>query len=167
MGAIGDVMALEDQEKLDQAAAANQAREYNADGTLKADNYRPPKLPESTFPADIRFGGQLRVNRDGLKAVASQMATELSQLQSTLQALYNGGAGGATLGGWSTADAMGNNAGSAWYAISTFYQELNTVYDQVIGYLRQTASNYGDTEDITAAAARNVGSDAAPSGAVG
>jgi hypothetical protein len=160
MGAIGDEMALEDQEKVDQAAAAAHAKEYNADGTLKADNYRSPALPESKFPPGLKFGGQLRVNREQLTTVATQMQADLSELQATLQTLNNGGPGGSTVGGWTTADAMGTNAGNAWYGISSFYQELNTVYDQVIAYLHQTAGNYGDAEETTATAARNVGSDA-------
>jgi hypothetical protein len=166
MGAIGDVMALEDQEKLDQeAAAAAHAKEYNANGTLKADDYRPPTLAKSTFPAGIRFGGELRVNRDGLTAVAGSMNQELSgQLQPGLQDLNNGGGGGGTIGGWDTADGMGTNAGNAWYAISSAYQSLNAVYEEFVTSLRQTASNYADAEDATTTAARNVGSDAAPSG---
>jgi hypothetical protein len=165
MGAIGDVMALEDQEKLDQEAAAAHAKLYNANGTLKADDYRPPPLHESAFPTDISFGGELRVNRDGLTAVAGSMGQELTQqLQPGLQALNNGGAGGGTIGGWDTADALGTNLSNAWYAISSAYQRLNAVYDEFVTYLRQTASNYGDAEDATTTAARNVGSDAAPNG---
>jgi uncharacterized protein YukE len=168
MGAIGDEMALQDQEKVDQqAAAANIAKVYNADGSAKANDYHPPKLPVSAFPPNLKVGGQLRVNGDELTKVAANMAKDLARLQATLQELNGGGPGGGTLGGWPTAAAMGNNAGQAWYGISTFYQNLNTVYDQVISYLHQTAGNYGDAEDATAAAARNVGSDVAPGGSQG
>jgi hypothetical protein len=159
MGAIQDEMALQDQEKVDQAAAAAHAKEYNPDGTLKADNYRHPALPKSAFPPGLKFGGHLRVDRAQLAAVAGQMQADLASLQKTLQTLNSGGPGGSTLGGWSTADGMGANAGNAWWGISSFYQALNDVYDQVIGYLHQTASNYGDAEETTATAARNVGSD--------
>lgn len=165
MGAIDDVMALEDQEKLDQEAAANHAKLYNANGTLKADDYRPPTLPKSTFPADISFGGELRVNRGGLTAVANAMNGELTgQLQPGLQKLNNGGAGGGTIGGWQTADALGTNLSNAWYAISSAYQRLNAVYEEFVTYLSQTAGNYADAEEATMTAARNVGSDAAPGG---
>jgi hypothetical protein len=159
MGAIDDAMMLQDQEKVDQAAAAAHAKEYNPDGTLRADNYRQPALPKSTFPPNLKFGGHLRVNREQLKAVAGQMQTDLAQLQSDLQALNSSGAGGGTVGGWDTADGFGTNAGSAYYGISQFYQKLNAVYDQVIGYLHQTAANYGDAEEASATAARSVGSD--------
>lgn len=160
MGAIGDVMALQDQEKIDQQAAAAAGKQYNPDGSAKANDYHQPALPQSAFPPGLKAGGgQLRVNRASLTQVANQMASDLARLQATLQTLY-GGAGGATIGGWPTADGMGNNAGQAWYGISTFYQNLNDVYDQVIGYLHQTVSNYADAEDTTAAAARNVGSGA-------
>jgi hypothetical protein len=159
MGAIQDEMALRDQERLDQAAAAAHAKEYNADGTLKADNYRPPALPESKFPPNLKFGGKLRVNRGELNTVAKAMHGDLTDLQNALQTLNNGGPGGSTLAGWGTADALGTNAGNAWYGISSFYQALNTVYDQVIASLYQTAGNYQDAEETTAAAARDVGSD--------
>ena len=56
MGAIDDVMALEDQEKLDQQQAASNARQYNADGSAKANDFQPPKLPESAFPARLDAG---------------------------------------------------------------------------------------------------------------
>jgi uncharacterized protein YukE len=160
MGAIEDVMALQDQEKLDQAAAAAHARQYNPDGTLRADNYRPSAVAESKFPPGLNFGGQLRVNREGLTAVATQMKSDLNELQANLQQLNGGGAGGGTLGGWTTASALGINASNAFVGISTFYQELNQVYEQMIAYLQQTVQNYADAEDTTATAARNVGSGA-------
>jgi uncharacterized protein YukE len=160
MSGIGDSMAMQDQDRIDEAAAAAHARQYNSDGTLKADNYRPPGNPQSKFPPGISFGGQLRVNREGLTAVAAQMQSDLNELQANLQSYYGGGAGGATLYGWETAAALGGNASNAFTAIAGFYQELNAVYDQMIAYLHQTAQNYADAEETTAAAARNVGSGA-------
>ena len=107
------------------------------------------------------------MNRDTLTQVANQMAGDLSTLQNTLNTLNGGGAGGATLGGWPTADGLGNNAGQAYYGISTFTQNLSTVHDQVIGYLRQTVTNYQDAEDAATAAANNVGTNAAPGSLAG
>jgi uncharacterized protein YukE len=157
MSGIGDAMALEQQGKIDQQQAASNARLYNADGSAKANDYRPPKLPESAFPASLAGDKELTVNRDQLSAVAKQMQTDLTRLQATLQQLNNGGPGGETIGGWSTAEAFGNNAGSAYFGISQFYQALNAAYDDVISYLSQTASNYADAESATASAARSVG----------
>jgi hypothetical protein len=37
----------------------------------------------------------------------------------------------------------------------------------VIGYMRQSASNYADADATTASAARSVGSEATPGGALG
>jgi hypothetical protein len=160
MSGIGDSMALQDQQKIDLAEAAAHARTYNPDGTLRADNYRPPPPPQSTFPPGLKFGGHLEVNREGLTAVAAQMRTDLNQLQANLQQLWGNGTGAYTLYGWETAEALGANASNAFAAITSFYQELNAVYEQMIAYLQQSAQNYGDAEDTTAAAARNVGAGA-------
>ncbi len=162
MGAIQDQMALADQQKIDQQAAAANAQQFNPDGSGKANDFHMPGLPTSTFPPNLKAGSELRVNRDSLTTVAANMQADLAQLETTLQTLNGGGSGGATVGGWTTADALGNNAGQAWYGISTFYQNLSTVYDQVIGYLHQTVTNYADAESTTATAAGNVGSNAAP-----
>jgi hypothetical protein len=160
MGAIQDVMALADQQKIDQQAAAANAQPFNPDGSGKANDFHMPALPQSTFPPTLAAGSELRVNRDQLTTVAANMKTDLAQLEATLQTLYGGGSGGATVGGWDTADGLGNNAGQAYYGISTFYQNLSTVYDQVIGYLHQTVTNYADAESTTATAAGNVGTGA-------
>jgi len=69
MGAIGDEMALQDQEKLDQQQAAQNAREYNPDGSAKANDFRAPKLPESTFPKGLTSGKELTVDRGQLNGL--------------------------------------------------------------------------------------------------
>jgi hypothetical protein len=163
MGAIGDHMALTDQEKLDQQTPAGSGQSgYNPDGSGKVNDFKPSGLPTSNWPPGLKADGQFSVHRDALTRVAGQMNADLTELQNTLSTLNGGGAGGATLGGWETADGMGNNAGQAYYGISTFYQSLNDVYDQVIGYLHQTVTNYADAETTTATAANNVGTDVAP-----
>ncbi len=164
MSGVQDAMILADQQKIDQQAAAQNAQKYNPDGSGKANDYHPPKLAQSTFPPHLTAGSDFKVNRDELTKVATQMGQDLASLEAALQTLGNGGAGGATVGGWDAADGFGNNSGQAWWGIYSFVQELNTVYDQVIGYLHQTAQNYRDAEQTTAAAANQVGSDAAPSG---
>ena len=163
MGAIGDYMALTDQEKLDQQTTAGSGQSgYNSDGSGKTNDFRPSGLPHSNWPPGLTADGQFSVHRDALTQVANQMGADLTELQNTLSTLNGGGAGGATLGGWPAADGMGNNAGQAYYGISTFYQALNDVYDHVIGYLHQTVTNYADSETTTATAANNVGTDVAP-----
>jgi hypothetical protein len=164
MGAIGDVMALEDQEKLDQQQAAQNAREYNPDGSAKANDYRPPKLPESTFPAGLASGKELTVNRDQLNVIRGQMAADLTRLQAALSQVSGDGAFGAAIGGWTTADGFGGNANNAYEGIMQFIQALAGAYDLVIGNLTKTVANYADAETTTASAARQVGADAAPAG---
>ncbi len=165
MGAIDDVMALDDQEKIDQQQAANNnARLYNADGSAKANDFRPPKLPESAFPGGLNTGQELTVNRDQLSAIKGQMGRDLASLQATLQQLTSDGAFGGAIGGWDTADAFGSNATNAYEGITQFIQALNAAYDLVIGNLGQTVANYADAEATTASAASRIGADAAPGG---
>ncbi|HTS95878.1 MAG TPA: hypothetical protein VMI33_04595 [Streptosporangiaceae bacterium] len=164
MGASDDVMALDDQEKIDQQQAANNARQYNADGSAKANDYRPPKLPESAFPAGLNTGQELTVNRDQLSTIKGQMGRDLASLQATLQQLSSNGAFGGAFGGWDTADAFGSNATNAYEGITQFIQALNAAYDLVIGNLGKTVANYADAEATTASAASRIGADAAPGG---
>ncbi|HUA27817.1 MAG TPA: hypothetical protein VMC03_02945 [Streptosporangiaceae bacterium] len=165
MGAIGDEMALQDQERLDQQQAAQNAREYNADGSAKANDFRPPKLPESTFPKGLNSGKELTVDRGQLNVVRGQMAADLARLQGTLSQLQGEGAMGGAIGGWTTADAFGSNATNAYEGITQFIQALNKAYDLVIGNLSKTVANYADAEATTASAASRIGADSAPGGA--
>jgi hypothetical protein len=165
MGAIGDEMALQDQEKLDQQQAAQNAREYNPDGSAKANDFRAPKLPESTFPKGLTSGKELTVDRGQLNVVRSQMAADLARLQGTLSQLSGDGAMGGAIGGWETADAFGGNATNAYEGITQFIQALNAAYDLVIGNLSKTVTNYADAEATTASAASRIGADSAPGGA--
>ncbi len=165
MGVIQEETVLADQEKLDQQQAAQNAREYNPDGSAKANDYRPPKLPESTFPKGLTGGRELTVDRGQLNVVRGQMATDLARLQGTLQQLVSDGAFGGAIGGWVTADAFGSNASNAYEGITQFIQALNEAYDLVIGNLSKTVANYADAETTTAGAASQIGADSAPGGA--
>ena len=91
MGGYGDALALEQQEQLDQQQAAANSRLYNADGSAKANDFTPPKLPESAFPPSVAGGTELSVNTDQLQTIATQMHGDLAQLQATLQTLTTAG----------------------------------------------------------------------------
>jgi uncharacterized protein YukE len=163
---VGDALELAQQEKLDQQQAANNARQYNADGSAKANDFRTPRMPQSALPASLDASGQLRVNRDQLAAVKNQMGPELARLQAAWQQLSSTGAFGGSIGGWATSDAFGGNATNAYEGITQFMQALNAAYDMVIGVLGKTAANYADAETTTASAASKIGTDAAPGSAV-
>jgi uncharacterized protein YukE len=159
---VGDALELAQQEKLDQQQAANNAGQYNADGSAKANDFRTPKMPQSAFPASLDASGQFRVSTDRLVAVKNQMGPELARLQAAWQQLSSTGAFGGAIGGWATSDAFGGNATNAYEGITQFMQALNAAYDMVIGALGQTAANYADAETTTASAASKIGADAAP-----
>jgi hypothetical protein len=161
MGGAFDAKMLQQQEQ--QQQAAQNAQTYNPDGSAKANDYRPPHLPQSALPPlgpPAGGGKTLVVDRAGLTKIAGQMATDLAMLRQTLATLQSEGVGAGMIGGWSTADDFGVNAGNAYEGISQFYQALNAAYDQVISNLHQTVNNYADAEDSTVTAARRVGPDA-------
>jgi uncharacterized protein YukE len=161
MGAIADVIELEHQEKLDQAAQAGAAK-GSSDDSASGSNFHMPKLPASAFPAGLHAGGQFRVDPQQLTSVKGQMGGDLGKLQSALARLIGDGAFGAAFGGWETADAFGGNALNAYEGVTQFMQALNSAYDLVTGHLGQAAANYQDADDTTAGAASRIGAETAP-----
>jgi uncharacterized protein YukE len=170
MGAIADVMMLEDQDKLDLQAEQASAQKGTPDATaVKADDFRMPPLPESTFPKGLKAGGQFSVSPDQLTAVRGAMVggRELGELTSALANLISNGAFGAAVGGWDTAGAFGSNAENAYQAITQFMQALNNAYEMVATSVGKAAQNYSDADATTASAASRIGSEAAPGGLAG
>ena len=169
MGAIADVMMMEDQDRLDQQAAQASAPTGTPHGPIVAtDDFRMPPLPTSNFPKGLNAGGQFSVYPDQLTAVKGQMVGgELGELTQSLSQLLSNGAFGAAIGGWDTADAFGSNAENAYQAITQFMQALNTAYELVASSVGKAAQNYSDADATTASAASQVSSEAAPGGLAG
>jgi hypothetical protein len=161
MGGAFDAKMLQQQQQEQQQQDSQQ---YNPDGSGKANDYHRVQVPQSSFPKLGPSGGgkSLVVDRGRLLQVASQMAADLAKLRATLQTLQSEGAGGELVFGWPTADGFGANAGNAYEGISTFYDNLNAAYDQVISNIHQTVTNYADAETSTVTAAHRVGPDSAP-----
>lgn len=157
MGAIADVMALEEQEKLDQEAAAASAPPKDP---VRTDGFHPPKMPASAFPKGLKASGRFHVDPGHLTSVKAQMVTDLGRLQDALSSVSSYGAFGSAIGGWDTADAFGSNALNAYEAITQFMQALNTAYDLVANNVGRAAQNYKDADDTTQSAAGSVGSEA-------
>jgi hypothetical protein len=166
MGAIADVMMLEDQDRLDQAAQAS-AQTPNGP-VVETDEFHMPSLPTSAFPKGLNAGGQFSVYPDQLTAVRGQMAgSDMGELTKALAQLISNGAFGAAIGGWDTADGFGSNAENAYQGITQFMQALNTAYELVAASVGKAAQNYGDADATTATAASRVSSEAAPGGLAG
>jgi uncharacterized protein YukE len=157
MGAIADVMALEDQEKLDQQAAAANAVPKDP---VKVDGLVMPKGSASDFPKGLKAGGEFSVNPDQLTSVKSAMGQDLKGMVDAVSNLISYGAMGSAIGGWDTADGFGSNALNAYEALTQFMQALNTAYDTVAGNVGKAAQNYSDADATTASAASRVGSEA-------
>jgi uncharacterized protein YukE len=170
MGAIADVMAMEDQDRLDQQAAQASAQNAAPDRPVAAvADFHMGSMPQSTFPKGLNAGGQFSVSPDQLTAVKGQMVggSELGQLISSLSNLISNGAFGAAIGGWDTADAFGSNAENAYQGITQFMQALNKAYDLVASGVGKAAQNYSDADATTASAASQISSEAAPGGLAG
>lgn len=157
MGAIADVIALEDQEKLDRQAAAASAQPRDP---VKTDAFHAPKLPASAFPKGLKASGDFHVDPDQLHSVKSQMVSDLGRLVNALSQVTSYGAFGSAVGGWDTADAFGSNALNAYEAITQFMQALNSAYDLVANNVGRAAQNYSDADATTQSAASAVGSEA-------
>jgi hypothetical protein len=170
MGAIADVMMMEDQDRLDQQAAQASASKGAPDGPVVAVNdFHMPSLPQSDFPKGLNADGQFSVYPDQLTAVKGQMVggAELGQLTKSLANLISNGAFGAAIGGWDTADGFGSNAENAYQAITQFMQALNNSYDLVATGVGKAAQNYSDADATTASVASQVGSAASTGGLAG
>jgi uncharacterized protein YukE len=170
MGAIADVMMLEDQDRLDRQAQEASAQKGTPDApVVKADAFHMPPLPESTFPRGLNAGGEFSVYPDQLTAVRGAMVggAELGELTNSLNNLISNGAFGAAVGGWDTAGAFGSNAQNAYQAITQFMQALNKAYDMVATSVGKAAQNYSDADATTASSASMVSSEAAPGGLAG
>ncbi len=158
MGAVHGQVPFTDQERIDHLVSATESQsEFHADGSGKANDFHPSGLPRSHWPPGLRADGHISVHRETLTRVGAHMSADMTALRGALSALNGGGAGGATLGGWATADGMGINSGQAYYGITTFCQRLVDDLDETIGHLRQTFTNYADAELTTATAANKVG----------
>lgn len=157
MGAIADVMALEDQEKLDQQAAAASTPPKDP---VKVDALHMPKMSPSAFPKGLKASGEFRVDPDQLTSVKSQMVGDLPGLIDALSRLTSNGAFGSAIGGWETADAFGSNALNAYEALTQFMSALNSAYDMVATNVGKAATNYTDADAATQSAASKVGADA-------
>jgi uncharacterized protein YukE len=157
MGAIADVMAMEEQEKLDQEAAKASTPPKNP---VKVDGLVMPKTSASAFPKGLKASGEFRVSPDQLTSVRSQMAGDLKGMIAALSYLTGEGAMGSAVGGWDTADGFGGNALNAYEGLTQFIQALNTAYDMVAGNVGKAAQNYSDADATTASAASRVGSEA-------
>jgi hypothetical protein len=157
MGAIADVMALEEQEKLDQEAAAVAAVPKNP---VKVDGLLMPKMSPSVFPKGLKAGGEFHVVPDRLTAVKGQMVSDLGGMIDALTNLTSYGAFGSAIGGWQTADAFGSNALNAYEGLTQFIGALKEAYDMVAGNVGKAAQNYDDADATTQSAASRVGSEA-------
>src|SRR3984885_4878666 len=150
MGAIADVMMLEDQEKLDQQAAAASAAPKDS---VRTDGFRKPKLPASAFPKGLKASGRFHVDPDQLKSIKAQMVTDLGRLEDALSSVSSYGAVGSAVGRGGAADAMRGEPPHAHEAITQFMQALNTAYDLVASNVGKAAQNYTDADDTTRSAA--------------
>lgn len=129
---------------------------YNSDGSGKANDYQPPKLPDSAFPS-VKVGSGFSVHLDALRRAVDNIKMEARQLGSSAQSAASGGSGAHLAGDWSTIQALSANAGSAHQGIVDFSQSVLSTYEEIIKNLMKNAQNYADAESATGTAVRGVG----------
>lgn len=157
MGAYFDVLMMSHQSALDQAAARSAAPPSDK-VTLPATPvfHAPPPLHLQKFSAH-GGGGGFSVDTSQVSNVASAMGQDTGTLQAGQSAINGQGPMGLiSTAGWETADNLANNFWMGYNAISTYMQQLETVYHETVAALRKTVANYTGTEDANTSAANGV-----------
>jgi hypothetical protein len=164
VGGYFDALMMEHQTALDQEAATNAAVAGDTAHFQPVPAFRTPSLGLHSFPSGGSggSGGGFGVYTDQLNSVASTMGSQdVTTLESGQSALNNDGPFGLiSTAGWETADNLASNFGTAYNAVSTYMQQLLSVYHETVTALRKTAANYGDADSDSAAAANQVGGEA-------
>lgn len=157
MGAYYDVLMMSQQDALDQEAAKSAAPPRDNVTIPAAPAFQaPPPLHLKKFSAQ-GGGGGFSVDTSQVSNVASAMGQDTSTLQAG-QSAINGEGPMAIIstGGWETGDNLANNFWMGYNAISTYMQQLETVYHQTVAALHKTVDNYTGTEDANTSAANGV-----------
>jgi hypothetical protein len=139
--------------------------------------YQPPPAPVPA-PAGREPGpwrapragrpGQVSVDRSVLRAVASQMSTDLRELDNAVNRLLTSGRGAGSIAGWATGDAFGGNADNAFAGVMQASSQAGDAHQAVSGRLTDSASTYDGAEDGSRFAVTSISAQLnAVSGAVG
>lgn len=161
MGGYFDSLMMDQQNKLDQAAAA-------ASAIPKDDGAKFPSTPAFHSPASLHMqaftakgGGEgFSVEPSQLQNVASTMgSTDTSTLAAGQVVLNSGGPmGQIATGGFEAGDGLATNFGLAFQGVSTYLQQLMDVYQETVAALHKTVANYTGAESDNVAAANSVNS---------
>jgi hypothetical protein len=144
------------QEPLDQAAANPWSAP--SEPAPPAPDFHAKKLDLTPFSSQQSVGSGFTVTPSQLTSVAGAMGSDQNVAESGLNTLDNEGPlAELVAAGWDTSNALGANAGQAYYGISALTSKLLSTYDEMRAYLHKAATGYVDADDSTAGAANSLG----------
>lgn len=159
MGGYFDALMMQqsNQAALDQAAVNAVPRDDGAKFPTTPGFHTPPSLHIQSFTAQ-GGGNGFSVEPSQLSNVASTMGnSDTSALAAGQVVLDNGGPMGIiATGGFDAGDALAANFGAAYQGMSTYMQQLLSVYQETVAALKKTAANYTGAESDNVAAANSV-----------
>jgi hypothetical protein len=121
--------------------------QYYSDGRGKANDYQPPPPVHSAWPASFSGGGELSVNRDTLRQVASAMKQDIAEVQAVLNDLQqNGLITELDLGNWDAPSGLAGATSNAFAGITNFVNDLVAAHGAVSDRINTSVQAYADAE---------------------
>jgi hypothetical protein len=120
---------------------------YYPDGRAKANDYQPPPPVQSAWPKSFSSGGELSVNRDTLRQVASAMKQDIAEIQAVLSDLQeNGLVTELDLGNWDAPAGLAGATSNAFAGITNFVTDLVQAHGAVSDRINTSVHAYTDAE---------------------
>jgi hypothetical protein len=159
VGGYFDYLMMEqsNQAALDQQAAASVPKDDGAKFPSTPSFHAPAALHLQSFTAKGGAGG-FSVEPAQLSNVAGSMGSSDTSTLAAGTAVLNDGGPMAQIStsGFDAGDALAANFGAAYQGMSTYMQQLLSVYHETVAALRKTVANYTSAESDNAAAANSV-----------
>ncbi len=136
---------------------ASGSGQYYSDGRGKANDYQPPPPIQPAWPASFSSGGELSVNRDTLRQVASAMKQDIAEIQAVLNDLQeNGLITELDLGNWDAPSGLAGATGNAFAGITNFVSDLIQAHGAVSDRISTSVRAYADAESNNTALSKGI-----------
>ena len=131
--------------------------QYHSDGRGKANDYQPPPPIQSAWPTSFAGGGELSVNRDTLRQVATAMKQDIAEIQAVLSDLQeNGLITELDLGNWDAPSGLAGATSNAFAGITNFVNDLVAAHGAVSDRISTSVQAYADAETNNTALSNGV-----------